>query len=57
VGQALKHTEPEIAADIIDAGITMTGRLAESGTCLLQRAGTIRTESIGLGQDLIISFA
>jgi rod shape-determining protein MreB and related proteins len=43
VREALEHTEPEIAADIIDAGITMTG-----GASLLQDIGGVLSDETGL---------
>ena len=41
--EALEHTEPEIAADIIDAGITMTG-----GGSLLQDIDGVLADETGL---------
>ena len=43
VREALEHTEPEIAADIIDAGITMTG-----GGSLLQDIDGVLADETGL---------
>ncbi len=43
VRSALEHTQPEIAADIIDEGITMTG-----GGSLLSEIGTVIAEATGL---------
>jgi rod shape-determining protein MreB len=43
VREALEHTEPEIAADIIDAGITMTG-----GGSLLQDIDGVLSDETGL---------
>jgi rod shape-determining protein MreB len=43
VREALEHTEPEIAADIIDAGITMTG-----GGSLLQDIDAVLADETGL---------
>ena len=41
--EALEHTEPEIAADIIDAGITMTG-----GSSLLRDIDAVLADETGL---------
>jgi actin-like ATPase involved in cell morphogenesis len=43
VREALEHTEPEIAADIIDAGITMTG-----GGSLLRDIDAVIADETGL---------
>jgi len=43
VREALEHTEPEIAADIIDAGITMTG-----GGSLLRDIDAVLADETGL---------
>ncbi|MFL6724245.1 MAG: rod shape-determining protein [Sphingomicrobium sp.] len=43
VREALEHTEPEIAADIIDAGITMTG-----GGSLLREIDAVLADETGL---------
>ena len=43
VREALEHTEPEIAADIIDAGITMTG-----GGSLLRDIDAVLSDETGL---------
>ena len=43
VRSALEHTQPEIAADVIDQGITMTG-----GGSLLRNIGTLLHEATGL---------
>ena len=43
VREALEHTEPEIAADIIDAGITMTG-----GGSLLRDIDSVLADETGL---------
>src|SRR5436190_4081177 len=43
VREALEHTEPEIAADIIDAGITMTG-----GGSLLREIHAVLADETGL---------
>ena len=43
VRDALEHTEPEIAADIIDAGITLTG-----GSSLLQDIDGVLADETGL---------
>jgi rod shape-determining protein MreB and related proteins len=43
VRSALEHTQPEIAADVIDQGITMTG-----GGALLPNIGTLLHEATGL---------
>ena len=43
VREALEHTEPEIAADIIDAGITLTG-----GSALLQDIDGLLADETGL---------
>lgn len=43
VRTALEHTEPEIAADVIDHGITLTG-----GGSLLSGIGTLLQEATGL---------
>jgi rod shape-determining protein MreB len=43
VRTALEHTQPEIAADVIDQGITMTG-----GGSLLRGISTILQDSTGL---------
>ncbi|RIX29351.1 rod shape-determining protein [Sphingomonas edaphi] len=43
VRAALEHTQPEIAADVIDQGITMTG-----GGSLLRGIGTLIQEATGL---------
>src|SRR4051794_13409266 len=43
VRSALEHTQPEIAADVIDQGITMTG-----GGALLRNIGTLLHEATGL---------
>ena len=43
VREALEHTEPEIAADIIDAGITMTG-----GGSLLRGIDAVLADETGL---------
>ncbi|WP_310468981.1 rod shape-determining protein [Sphingomonas sp.] len=40
---ALEHTQPEIAADVIDEGITMTG-----GGSLLREIGTVLADETGL---------
>ena len=41
--EALEHTQPEIAADIIDAGITMTG-----GGSLLREIDAVLADETGL---------
>lgn len=41
VRSALEHTQPEIAADVIDQGITMTG----GGSLLRQLSGVIADET------------
>jgi rod shape-determining protein MreB len=43
VRSALEHTQPEIAADVIDQGITMTG-----GGSLLRNIDTLIHEATGL---------
>jgi rod shape-determining protein MreB len=43
VRTALEHTQPEIAADVIDQGITMTG-----GGSLLRELATVISDSTGL---------
>jgi rod shape-determining protein MreB len=43
VREALEHTEPEIAADIIDTGITLTG-----GSSLLQDIDGLLADETGL---------
>src|SRR5206468_12106956 len=43
VRTALEHTQPEIAADVIDQGITMTG-----GGSLLRGIDTVLQDSTGL---------
>jgi rod shape-determining protein MreB len=43
VRTALEHTQPEIAADVIDQGITMTG-----GGSLLREFCTVLQDSTGL---------
>ena len=43
VRSALEHTQPEIAADVIDAGITMTG-----GGSLLREIATVLEYETGL---------
>ncbi len=43
VRAALEHTQPEIAADVIDQGITMTG-----GGSLLREIGTVLADETGL---------
>jgi rod shape-determining protein MreB len=43
VRTALEHTQPEIAADVIDQGITMTG-----GGSLLRELTTVLQDSTGL---------
>jgi len=43
VRKALEHTQPEIAADVIDQGIMMTG-----GGSLLRGIGTLIQEATGL---------
>ena len=43
VRTALEHTQPEIAADVIDQGITMTG-----GGSLLREISTVIQDSTGL---------
>ncbi len=43
VREALEHTQPEIAADIIDAGITMTG-----GGSLLRQIDVVLSDETGL---------
>jgi rod shape-determining protein MreB len=43
VRTALEHTQPEIAADVIDQGITMTG-----GGSLLREFATVLQDSTGL---------
>jgi len=43
VRTALEHTQPEIAADVIDQGITMTG-----GGSLLREIATVLADSTGL---------
>jgi rod shape-determining protein MreB len=43
VRTALEHTQPEIAADVIDQGITMTG-----GGSLLRDIATVLADSTGL---------
>jgi rod shape-determining protein MreB len=43
VRTALEHTQPEIAADVIDQGITMTG-----GGSLLREFTTVLQDSTGL---------
>ena len=40
---ALEHTQPEIAADVIDDGITMTG-----GSSLLREIATVLADETGL---------
>jgi rod shape-determining protein MreB len=43
VRTALEHTQPEIAADVIDQGITMTG-----GGSLLREFNTVLQDATGL---------
>src|SRR5206468_6694735 len=43
VRTALEHTQPEIAADVIDQGITMTG-----GGSLLREFSTVLQDATGL---------
>jgi rod shape-determining protein MreB len=43
VRQALEHTPPEIAADIVDDGITMTG-----GGSLLPKINVVLADETGL---------
>ena len=43
VRTALEHTQPEIAADVIDQGITMTG-----GGSLLREFATVLQDATGL---------